>query len=1023
MRAHPSNHLCFSTTTTFAIMFRSLLFLCLFAIAFPLCSAQAQVPPSNPEDMAKVYGEMLDKGKAPILDYAKKLDTNEARYALEGMARRATAPGAKAEWRGTYEAGILEALAAEPSDYLVKMLRWAGTENSVDGLSKLLSHESLYDYALRALITIDDSMKGDQAKAAVRASLPKVEGRSHIAHIQALGTMQDDKAVELLTKAASGGHMAFALQSLAEIGHPKSQDLIMANLDYNKRGTGYTWALNYAQNLARGSNPNKDAAKAAAICRRLNREKTGAEFGHVQCRALSVLADIEGAKASKDLLAAFDGPSAYVQAQSAKLLAGIPGSEVSKQIAATFKKAKPESQMVLLNLLAQRNDRESMQLVAETLSSDNEPLRDAAVSAISSAGGAAAEDALGAAVLAGNPAAGAALARVAKPAAIAGLYGKAKAPAQKIALLDALDAAGAKGQMAPVLKGLKDGDGEVRKKAAAVAKKAAQPSDIQPLFAVLKDADDSDRRRVLGAMQAAGQREADVEKRVATFDGLAAKADGKARDDVLTLLAASGHPKALARIGATAGDSDHAVRLLAKWKTPDAVPHLLKAAESGNDGNHAVAMAAVVRLAESPADLERAAAIARSKDHQASLNSKLGTAKIKAIKGWTQLSKGNDPKVDWQGDFSDLTMKDGVITYGKKNKNLYSKKEYGDFILDLEFKLTPGANNGIGIRVPNNGNAAYEGFELQVLDNTAEKYNKLKDWQFHGSIYGAAPAKRGHLKPVGEWNHQTIVCIGQHVKVILNGEVINDVYLDKIKPLHDKEIKGLTAKKGHICFAGHGDEVHFRKVRIKSYDVVKPGELPRNGQGFKEIFNGKNLDGWKGLVGNPKTRAAMSSDELAKQQTAANARAAKNWTVKNGVLVFNGRGQNLCTEKKYADVDFVVDWKIEKNGDSGIYMRGSPQIQIWDTANPAQKKHGNAKGSGGLWNNKENPRDPVEKADKPVGEWNRFYIRMINDRINLWLNGKHVVKDTILENYWERDKPIYRMESFRFGVRRVGQRF
>jgi len=979
-------------------------------------NASAQVPPQNPADMAKVYGQMLDQGKAPILDAAKKLDTNEGRYALEGMARRATAPGAKAGWQATYEAAILEALAAEPSDYLVKMLRWAGTENSVDGLAKLLTHESLYDNALRALITIDANKPSNEARAAVRASMPKVEGRAHIAHIQALGSMQDDKAVDLLTEAAGGGHMAFALQSLAEIGHPKSEALIMANLDYNKRGTGYTWALNYAKNLARAGNPNQDQTKAAAICRSLYKDRPEAKFGHVQCRALSVLAEIEGAKASGDLLAAFDGPSFYVQAHAAKILADIPGSEISKQIAATFKKAKPESKILLLDLLAARNDRDAMNLVAETLSSEDDALRDAAVAAISSAGGAAAEEALGDAVLAGNPAAGAALARVAKPAAIAGLYGKAKTPAQKIALLDALDASGAKGQMASILIGLKDGDGDVRKKAAVVAKKAAQPADIGPLFDVLSKAEDAERRRILGAIQAAGQREADVEKRVATFDGLAAKADGKARDDVLTLLAASGHPKALARIAGTAGESDHAVRLLAKWNTPDAVPHLLKAASGSNgkpasDGNNAVAIAAVLRLAEKPADLERAATLARSADHKTALQNKLSVAKIKTIKGWTQLSKGHDPKVDWQGDFTDLKMKDGVITYGKKNKNLFSKQEYGDFILDLEFKLTPGANNGIGIRVPNNGQAAYDGLELQVLDNTAEKYNKLKDWQFHGSIYGAAPAKKGYLKPVGEWNHQTVVAIGQHVKIILNGEVILDVYLDKLKPLHDKEIKGLAAKKGHICFAGHGDEVHFRKVRIKSYDVVKPGDLPKKGQGFNEIFNGKNLDGWKGLVGNPKTRAAMPSDQLAAKQAEANKRAAKNWMVKNGLLVFNGRGQNLCTEKHYADFDLVIDWKIEKNGDSGIYLRGTPQVQIWDTENAAQKKHGNEKGSGGLWNNKNNPRDPVEKADKPVGEWNRFYIRMINDRVNLWLNGKHVVKDTILENYWERDKPVYRMES------------
>lgn len=171
-------------------------------------------------------------------------------------------------------------------------------------------------------------------------------------------------------------------------------------------------------------------------------------------------------------------------------------------------------------------------------------------------------------------------------------------------------------------------------------------------------------------------------------------------------------------------------------------------------------------------------------------------------------------------------------------------------------------------------------------------------------------------------------------------------------------------------------------------------------EGFKALFNGKDLSGWKGLVGNPKTRAKMSPEQLAAEQKKANERMRTHWEVVDGVLVFDGKGQNLCTEKDYEDFELFVDWKIEPRGDSGIYLRGTPQVQIWDAE--ARKV-----GSGGLFNNKENPSQPLVKADNPVGQWNTFRIKMIGEKVWVWLNGKQVVDGVVMENYWERDKPIY----------------
>jgi hypothetical protein len=173
----------------------------------------------------------------------------------------------------------------------------------------------------------------------------------------------------------------------------------------------------------------------------------------------------------------------------------------------------------------------------------------------------------------------------------------------------------------------------------------------------------------------------------------------------------------------------------------------------------------------------------------------------------------------WQGAVDGYFVEDGAIVCDpKKGGFLYTDKEYGDFILKLEFQLTPGANNGIGIRTPKGGDPAYVGMELQVLDDSADRYKNLQPYQYHGSIYGVVAAKRGHQKPVGEWNTQEVIVKGKQVKVILNGETIIDADIEKAstpKTLDGKNHPGLQRDKGFICFCGHGAKVAFRNIKIK----------------------------------------------------------------------------------------------------------------------------------------------------------------------------------------------------------------
>lgn len=185
--------------------------------------------------------------------------------------------------------------------------------------------------------------------------------------------------------------------------------------------------------------------------------------------------------------------------------------------------------------------------------------------------------------------------------------------------------------------------------------------------------------------------------------------------------------------------------------------------------------------------------------------------------GFQTLFNGKD-LAGWHGAVNNYEVVDGAIMCKKgKGGTLYAKDEYSDFVFRFEFKLPPGGNNGIAVRSPGKGDPAWEAYEIQVLDNTAEKYAKLQPYQFHGSVYGLAPAKRGALLPVGEWNQQEIYFKGSHIKINLNGTIILDQDVSKIDLSKVKKVpKGVNRSKGFIGFAGHSDPVQFRNVRIKN---------------------------------------------------------------------------------------------------------------------------------------------------------------------------------------------------------------
>jgi hypothetical protein len=201
----------------------------------------------------------------------------------------------------------------------------------------------------------------------------------------------------------------------------------------------------------------------------------------------------------------------------------------------------------------------------------------------------------------------------------------------------------------------------------------------------------------------------------------------------------------------------------------------------------------------------------------------------------------------------------------------------------------------------------------------------------------------------------------------------------------------------------------FAVLVIAAHAAVSAAAPNSPPPGFRALFNGKNLAGWYGW--NPHSSAKLTGEKKDANLKQQRAEFPKHWTVENSELVNSGTGPYATTEEEFGDIELHIEYKTVAKADSGIYLRGTPQVQIWDKhqefneKNPTRKPH---LGSGGLFNNTPGKpgRDPLVVADKPFGEWNQFRIRQVGDRTWIWLNDKLVVDAAVMENYWDRTKPL-----------------
>jgi hypothetical protein len=192
---------------------------------------------------------------------------------------------------------------------------------------------------------------------------------------------------------------------------------------------------------------------------------------------------------------------------------------------------------------------------------------------------------------------------------------------------------------------------------------------------------------------------------------------------------------------------------------------------------------------------------------------------------------------------------------------------------------------------------------------------------------------------------------------------------------------------------------------------VQAADVPKAPEGFTVLFNGSDFTGWHGLgYFDIRNLEKMSEQERADKRAADMKDLNEHWKVENGELVNDGKGVYMTTDKDYTDIELMIDYKLLPKGDSGIYLKATPQVQIWDFTEAAGYWNlGADKGSGGLWNNAAGSpgKDPIVLADKPIGQWNTFKIRQLGDRTSVWLNGKLVVDGAPLQNYYDKTKPLF----------------
>ena len=843
----------------------------------------AEILGLGPEAIGDICGRVLPSGKG---------DDSQARYAVNALAVCAARPRAEEE-RALFARALLNALEdardATVATFFLSQVQLVGKAESIQPLEGLLVDEDLAGPAAAALLAIG----GPDAEAALLSALADAPRDAQLVLLQSLGDARSQEAVPSILPLADSEDEEIrqaALYALANIGDPAAGPVLsrsrVASSLREKRKAPSLYLL-YARRLIESGRPGEGLEAARAI---LESHRRPAESQHAS-EALALVVAALGEGALPDLLAAADSPDRRFRGSALTLAASIPGPDATSAWVDKAAASPPDVRADVLAMLGERGDTAALPFVRDSLGSEDEAVRRAAIPAATRLGGeSVVPDLL---PLLGS--AGAEECAVLKTALL-GYRAEVIVP-EALRLLDSTPLPG-RAVLIEVLgeKGARD--------------------EIDRLFGLYEDPEPATRAASLAALtQLAG--DADIPRIVVMVEA-AEETDDRARLQ-----------EAVATVVRRAPD-----------RRADILLELLE--ESAPAGK-----TVILPILPMVGGAEPLRAVV---EETGSADPAVRSAAVEALAGWPE-----EAAADALGRLASTT------------------------------------------RDPEHFRSAVEGYVRLLRRSRRPTADKL------------APLQELLARPAEEVDHAVVLAAIADVREpeslrllagYLDDPALGDAAARSLLDLASRQSPREPWLSGHEAYSV------LRRVEASLADA---SERERAGaiilerlrqDGFVPLFDGRSLDGWKGLVADPPTRAKMSPEELARAQDEADERMRAHWTVDNGVLAFDGEGDSLCTADDYADFELLVDWKIEEGGDSGLYLRGSPQVQIWDgQANPV--------GSGGLFNNEEGPSKPVENADHPVGEWNTFRIIMMGERVTVYLNDERVVEHAILENYWERDRPIY----------------
>jgi len=873
--------------------------------AFPqnatLSSLLAQLPAANPEEVQRLNAALVKLGAPAYQELCNLLapmglgDDVKARLALSSLALYVSRAGAEKE-RKKFSEAILIALQsnfhAEVKTFLLKQLQLSGGKESVAPLQSLLFDEKLCEPAAQALLAI----RAPEVEAAFVQALATANAAPRLTIIKALGELRSKFAVSELLKLAQDKNLdvrAAARAALANSGELTAMPLLAEAVQSENAQQAHADYLLFAQRRAEAG----DKQTSAAICREVLANRDGRFASHEQANALRTLVFALQAEALPDVLAMLDRDDARLQDAALQLAREISGEAATAQWLNKMKQVAPATRARIIAMLGARGDKSALPALREALRDTNEAVALAAIPALVNLEGKESVPALLQTLQATQSVeqiAAIKLALLSLPleqnfARMIDLLPGIATPA-KVALLEVIASRHAHSAFEAVVARSKDEERSVRLAAIKALENISEAGDLPRVIdLMLATTSEAEVSALQKAVVTVAAQIPEAEKRA---EAVLMKLNGsnvEQKTKLLQTLARLGAARTFETVVAETKNSnadirDAAIRALADWPEPNALPELLRLAREEQElSYHVLTMRGALRLLNA-----------------AELSSE---EKLRLYREAMSLARRADEKklaLAGLANVKSIAALDFVSTF------------FDEDTLSLEAALAA----------------------IKIAETEDDERHRLG---------GAEIAK---------------------------------------------------------ALIGKAAEPHLRK-KLEQHFAAQ-AQINQPPEGFVALFNGRDLTGWKGLVENPAKRAQMSIERLAAAQAKADSIMNAYWRVlDDGVLYFEGKGyQNICTARDYGDFELLCDWKIEPNGDSGLYLRGVPQVQIWD---PAQWKIG----SGGLYNNQKFPSKPAQIADHTAGEWNTFRIIMIADRVTVYLNDVLVVDNLPLENYWERESLLY----------------